>query len=68
MNEKRMSPKALWKRVWRKAEEIVVVTITLCGTYFLLALWGVIVLIMTVFEKAEVILREANKTPEKKVI
>ncbi len=65
MNEKRKPPKPLWKRAWRKAGEIVVVTITLCWTYSLLALWGVIVLIMAGFKKADIILREANRTPKK---
>ena len=68
MNEKRKPPKSLWERMWRKAGEIVVVTITLCGTYFLLALWGVIALIMAGYEKAGVILREANRTHKEKLV
>ena len=61
--KKRKPPKSLWERAWRKAVEIVVVTITLGWTYFLLALWGVIVLIMAAFTKTGVILRDAeNKT------
>jgi len=60
MNEKRKPPKPLWKRAWRKAGEIVVVTITLSFTYFLLAFWGMIALIMAGFEKAGITLREAK--------
>ena len=58
--KKSKQPKSLWERAWRKVGEIVVVTITLSWTYFLLALWGVIVLIMAGFEKASAILKEAN--------
>jgi len=68
MDKKRKPSKSLWKRMWQKFIEIVVVTITLSFTYSLLAFWGVIVLIMAGFEKAGVILREANRTPEKKVM
>ena len=49
--------KLLWKRAWRKIGEIVVLTLTLILIYYLLAFWGVIVLIMAGFAKAGVILR-----------
>lgn len=65
MSAKRELPKAgknskmksLWTRAWRKIGEIVVLTLTLILTYYLLALWGVIVLVMAGFAKAGVILR-----------
>ena len=67
MSAKREFPKAgktrkwktLWKRAWRKLGEIVVVTIALVLTYYFLALWGVIALIMAGFAGAGVILRRA---------
>jgi hypothetical protein len=49
--------KSLWKRMWRKIGEAIVVTATLILTYYLLALWGVIVIIMVGLAKAGVILR-----------
>ena len=49
--------KTLWKRMWRKIGEAIVVTATLILTYYLLALWGVIVLIMVGLAKAGIILR-----------
>ena len=48
---------SLWKKVWRKIGEIVVLTLTLILIYYLLAFWGVIVLIMAGFAKAGLILR-----------
>lgn len=55
--EKNNKVKSLWKRAWRKVGEILVVTATLILTYYLLAFWGVIALIMACFTKAGVILR-----------
>jgi len=51
--------KTLWKRAWEKLGEIVVLSITLILTYYFLALWGVIALIMAGFAGAGVILRRA---------
>jgi hypothetical protein len=60
--EKNNQMKSLWKRIWRKIGEVLVVTVTLILIYYLLAVWGVIVLIMAGFAKAGVILkREATK-------
>ena len=60
MNEERISLKPLWKRWGKKAGEFAVVAITLTFTYFFLAFWGVIVLIMAGFEKAGAVLKEAE--------
>jgi len=51
--------KSLWKRVWRKLGEIAVITITLVLTYYFLALWGVIALVLAGIAKAGDILRKA---------
>ena len=54
--------KSLWKRIWGKIGEVLVVTATLILTYYLLAVWGVIVLIMAGFAKAgDILKREATK-------
>ena len=52
--------KSLWKRVWRKLGEIAVITITLVLTYYFLALWGVIALVLAGIAKAGDILRKAT--------
>ncbi len=54
--------KSLWKRIWRKIGEVLVVMATLILIYYLLAVWGVIALILAGFAKAGLILkREATK-------
>ncbi len=52
--------KSLWKKIWRKIGEIVVVMITLILTYYFLALWGVIALVLAAIAKAGDILRKAT--------
>ena len=48
------------KTLWKKLGEIVVVTITLVLTYYFLALWGVIALVLAGIAKAGDILRKAT--------
>jgi len=52
--------KSLWKRGWKKLGEIVVLSITLILTYYFLALWGVIALVLAGIAKAGDILRKAT--------
>ena len=51
--------KTLWKRMWRKIGEAIVVTATLILTYYFLALWGVIALVLAGIAKTGDILRKA---------
>jgi hypothetical protein len=47
----------LWKATGRKIGQIVVVGITLLLIYYLFAVWGIILLVMTVLAKAGAILK-----------
>ena len=47
----------LWKATGRKIGQIVVVGITLLLIYYLFAIWGIILLVMTALAKAGAILK-----------
>jgi len=47
----------LWKAAGRKIGQIVVVGVTLLLIYYLFAIWGIILLVMTALAKAGAILR-----------
>ncbi len=62
MRKKKTNRVLLWKSVGRKIGQIVVVGATLLLIYSLFALWGIILLVMSVLAKAGTILRgEAQK-------
>ena len=57
MKKKKTNWVLLWKSVGRKIGRIVVVGATLLLIYSLFAIWGIILLVMTVLTKAGAILK-----------
>ena len=57
VRKKKINWGLLWKATGRKIGQIVVVGITLLLIYYLFAIWGIILLVMTVLAKAGAILK-----------
>jgi hypothetical protein len=57
VRKKKINWGLLWKATVRKIGQIVVVGVTLLLIYYLFAIWGIILLVMTVLAKAGDILR-----------
>ena len=57
VRKKKINWGLLWKATGRKIGQIVVVGITLFLIYYLFAVWGIILLVMSVLAKAGAILK-----------
>ena len=57
VRKKKINWGLLWKATGRKIGQIVVVGVTLLLIYYLFAVWGIILLVMSVLAKAGAILK-----------